>query len=87
MLYVGLDCHKRYAQLNAIDEKESHPCFGGPRPHVQDIPQENRRDTSWNPKGKETRNSKKASMNPTQPGHGLAPRILVSPAEPEWPLR
>ena len=20
MLYVGIDCHKRYAQLNAIDE-------------------------------------------------------------------
>ena len=25
MLYVGIDYHKRYAQLNAIDEKESHP--------------------------------------------------------------
>ncbi len=21
MLYVGIDCHKRYAQINAIDEK------------------------------------------------------------------
>ncbi len=21
MLYVGIDCHKRYAQVNAIDEK------------------------------------------------------------------
>ncbi len=33
MFYVGIDYHKRYTQLNAIDEKESHPCFVGPLPY------------------------------------------------------
>ncbi len=63
MLYVGIDHHKRYAQLNAIDEKGSHPCFGGPRPNGQDIPRENGYNTSWNPKGKGTQNSKRASLS------------------------
>ena len=62
MLYVGLDCHKRYTRLNAINDKESHPCFGGPRPNGQDIAEENWYNASWNSKGKETQNSKKASL-------------------------
>ncbi len=41
MLYVGIDYHKRYTQINAIDEKESHPCFRTPRPDGQDVPKEN----------------------------------------------
>ena len=64
MPYVGIDYHKRYAQLNAIDEKEPHPCFRTPRPNGQDIPRENWRNTSRNPKGKETQNSKKACLKP-----------------------
>ncbi len=64
MLYVGIDHHKRSAQVNAIDGKEPHPCFGGPRPNGQAVPKENRRNTGWNPKGKEAQNSKKACPTP-----------------------
>ncbi len=64
MLYVGLDHHKRYARENAIDEIGSHTCFRTPRANGQDIPKENRHDASRNPRGKETQNSKKASMTP-----------------------
>ncbi len=64
MLYVGLDYHKRHAQVNAIDEKGSDPCLRTPRPDGQDIAEESWHSTSWNPKGKETQDSKKARMTP-----------------------
>ena len=76
MLYVGLDYHKRYTQVYAIDGKGSHPCFRTPRPNRQDIPKGNWRDTSWNPKGKKTQNSKKARLTPvtkTQPSEDSNP--------------
>ncbi len=68
MLYVGIDYHKRYAQINAIDEKGSHPCLRTPRPVGRDIPQENWYDRSWNPRGKGTQNSKQACLTPATTG-------------------
>ena len=55
MLNVGLDCHKRYTQVNAIDGIGSYPCFRAPRPNGQAVPSENWYNTSRNPKGKKPR--------------------------------
>ncbi len=61
--------HSQLLLIRYADDKEPHPCFGGPRPNGQEIAKESWHNTSWNPKGKGTQNSKKAGMTPAPRYH------------------